>query len=99
LMMSGVSPETCWAIKKHWNNTFYYTVASCWFFLWDLVVDSLEAFYELSIRKICGEFLDYLKYYKLLKENLPHKVSHYHNKQHLKIWKLRLKLKNVTLLL
>ena len=32
----GVSPETCWAIKKHWNNKFYYTVASCWFFLWVL---------------------------------------------------------------
>jgi hypothetical protein len=33
LMMGGVSPETCRAIKKHWNNKFYYTVASCWFFL------------------------------------------------------------------
>ena len=36
LMMGGVSPETCWAIKKPWNNKLYYTVASCWFFLWDL---------------------------------------------------------------
>ena len=36
MMMDGVSPETCWAIKKHWNNKFYYTVASCCFFLWDL---------------------------------------------------------------
>jgi hypothetical protein len=36
LMMGGVSSEMCWAIKKHWNNKFYYTVASCWFFLWDL---------------------------------------------------------------
>jgi hypothetical protein len=36
LMISGVSPETCWAIKKHWNNKFYYTVASYWFFLLDL---------------------------------------------------------------
>jgi hypothetical protein len=26
LMMSGVSLETCWAIKKHWNNKFYYAV-------------------------------------------------------------------------
>ena len=34
--MGGVSPEKCWAIKKHWNNKFYYAVASCWFFLWDL---------------------------------------------------------------
>jgi hypothetical protein len=33
-MMSGVSPETCWVIKKHWNNKLYYTVASYWFFLW-----------------------------------------------------------------
>jgi hypothetical protein len=32
-MMGGVSPETCWAIKKHWNNKFYYTIASCCFFL------------------------------------------------------------------
>jgi hypothetical protein len=36
LAMSGVSLETCWAIKKHWNNKFYYTVASCWLFLYDL---------------------------------------------------------------
>jgi hypothetical protein len=35
LMMGGVSPETCWAIKKHYSNKFYYMVASCWFFLWD----------------------------------------------------------------
>jgi len=33
LMMGGVSPETCLAIKKHWNNKFYYTVAICWLFL------------------------------------------------------------------
>jgi hypothetical protein len=31
LMMSGVSLETCWGIKKLWNNKFYYTVA---FFFW-----------------------------------------------------------------
>jgi hypothetical protein len=40
LMMGGVSPEACWAIKIHWNNKFYYTVASCWFFLWDLHYDA-----------------------------------------------------------
>jgi hypothetical protein len=33
LMMGSVSPETCWAIKKHWNNKFCYKVAPCWFFL------------------------------------------------------------------
>ena len=39
-MMGGVSPETCWTIKKQWNNKFYYTVASFWFFLWDLYYDT-----------------------------------------------------------
>jgi hypothetical protein len=46
LMMDGVFPETCWAIKKHWNNKFYYTVASCWFFLWDLCYDALIHKYQ-----------------------------------------------------
>ena len=36
LLVGGVSPETCWAVKKHWNNKFYCMVASCWFFLQDL---------------------------------------------------------------
>jgi len=40
LMMSGVSLETCWAIDKQWNNKFYYTVASCWLFLYDLYYDA-----------------------------------------------------------
>jgi len=40
VMMGGVSPETCWAIKKHWDDKFYYMVASCWFFLWDLYYDA-----------------------------------------------------------
>ena len=39
-MMSGVSLETCWAIKKHWNNKFYYTVASCCLFLSDMYYDA-----------------------------------------------------------
>jgi hypothetical protein len=33
LIMGGVSPETCLAIKKQWNNKFYYMVVSCWLFL------------------------------------------------------------------
>jgi hypothetical protein len=45
LMMGGVLPKTCWAIKKHLNNKFYYTFASCWFFLWDLFL--------LVCRNIC----------------------------------------------
>jgi hypothetical protein len=40
LMMSGVSHETCWEIKKHWNNKFYYTVASYCSFLWNLYYDA-----------------------------------------------------------
>ena len=40
LMMDDVSPETYWAIKKHWNNKFYYMVASCWFFLWNFYYDA-----------------------------------------------------------
>jgi hypothetical protein len=35
LMMSGVSLEICSAIKKYWNNKFYYTVAFCSLFLLD----------------------------------------------------------------
>jgi hypothetical protein len=27
-------------IKKHWNNKFYYTVTSCWSFLYDLYYDA-----------------------------------------------------------
>jgi hypothetical protein len=38
LMMSGVSLETCCAIKKHWNNKFYYRVVSCWLFPYNLPV-------------------------------------------------------------
>jgi len=38
-MMSGVSLETYWAINRHLNNKFYYTVASCCLFLYDLYYD------------------------------------------------------------
>jgi hypothetical protein len=38
LMMNGVSLGTCWAIKNQWNNKFYYTVASCWLFLYESCV-------------------------------------------------------------
>ena len=46
LMMSGVSLETCWTIKKHWNDKFYYTVSSCWIFLYDWY----EYFYRFSAK-------------------------------------------------
>ena len=38
LIMGGVSSETCWAIKKHWNKKFYYTAASCWFFFYEIYI-------------------------------------------------------------
>jgi hypothetical protein len=60
LMMSAVSPKTCWAIKKHWNNEFYYTAASCWFFLWDLYVDA--RIYEHQAFLSCHKFPG-LKYF------------------------------------
>jgi len=47
LMMGDVSPETCWTIKKHWNNKFYCSVTSCWLFLYDLYYD--EGMHELSL--------------------------------------------------
>jgi len=28
------------AIKRHWNNKFYYTVASCWLFIYDFYYDA-----------------------------------------------------------
>jgi hypothetical protein len=59
LMMGGVSSETCWAIKKHWNNKFYYTVATCWFFLWDLYYDAwihIYCRYGLGIETRWGRF-------------------------------------------
>jgi hypothetical protein len=40
-MMSGVSLETCWAIKKHRDNKFYYTVAYFGYF------------YKISDFKLC----------------------------------------------
>jgi len=55
LMMGAVSPETCWAIKKHRNNKFYYKVPSCWFFLWDLYYDT--RIHEHHIGKICCNIL------------------------------------------
>jgi hypothetical protein len=47
-MMGGVWPETCWVIKKQWNNKFYYSVASCWFFLWDLHYDARIHEYQVT---------------------------------------------------
>jgi hypothetical protein len=52
-MTDGVLPETCWAIKKHWNNKFYYTVESCWFFLWDLYYNA--RIHEHQVHGYCSD--------------------------------------------
>jgi len=39
LMMGGVSPNTCWASYKYGITKFWYTVASCWIFLYELYCD------------------------------------------------------------
>jgi hypothetical protein len=56
LVMGGVSPETCWAIKKHWNKKFYYTVASCWFFLWVLYYDKRIYEHQVYITTVYSNF-------------------------------------------
>jgi len=40
LMMGGVSPETCWALCKYGIIKFWYIVASCWIFLYELYYDA-----------------------------------------------------------
>jgi hypothetical protein len=81
LMMSVVLLETCWAIKKYWNNKFYYTVASCWLFLYDLRYDArihehkfktknlrcalLQLVSDLWRKQVCPKFWD----------DLPKKIS------------------------
>jgi len=40
LMMGGVSPETCWASYKYGIITFWYIVAFCWIFLYELYRDA-----------------------------------------------------------
>ena len=71
-MMGGVSPETCWAIKKHWNNKFYYTVASCWFFLWDLYYDA--RIHEHQARHKCMQIeLSFCAYHPV---NCESKISY-----------------------
>jgi len=79
--MSGVSLEPCWAIKKHWNNKFYYTVASCWLFLYDLYYDArIHEHHVFATKprryfkcgnyvrtlKVLGSTLEFLSYWETL---------------------------------
>jgi hypothetical protein len=38
LVVGGVSPETCWASYKYGIITFWYNVASCWIFIYDMCI-------------------------------------------------------------
>ena len=38
LMMGRVSPETCWASYKYGIIKFWYIVASCWIFLYEVFI-------------------------------------------------------------
>ena len=40
LMMGGVSPETCWASYIYGIIKFWYIVASCWIFFYELYYDA-----------------------------------------------------------
>jgi hypothetical protein len=40
LMMGGGSPETCWASYKYGIIKFWYTLVSCWIFLYELYYDA-----------------------------------------------------------
>ena len=55
LMLGGLSLETCWAIKKHWNSKFYYTFASCWLFIYDLYYDARTHEYQVSKQEVISK--------------------------------------------
>jgi hypothetical protein len=44
LMTGGVSPETCWASYKYGIIKFWYIVASCWIFFYELWNCSVHSF-------------------------------------------------------
>ena len=74
-MMGGVSPETCWTIKKHWNNKFYCTVASFWFFLWDLCYDArIHDTSNLVNIFICSHLIKNLICCLLYKDNTKNEI-------------------------
>ena len=58
LMMSGVSLETCWAIKKHLNNKFYYTVTFRWLFLYDLYLHVYTSYVSFLCTAALGLLCD-----------------------------------------
>ena len=53
LMMGGVSPETCWASYKYGIIKFWYIVASCWIFLYELYYDARIHEHHRCYKFIC----------------------------------------------
>jgi len=65
LMMGGVSSETCWALYKYGIIKFWYIVAYCWIFLYELYY---FVFWQRKVPSVpCVEVTTYS--YKHRKEN------------------------------
>jgi hypothetical protein len=52
LIMGGMSPETCWASYKYGTIKFWYIVASCWIFLYELNLHFLSCNARTSEMKV-----------------------------------------------
>jgi len=63
LMMGGVSPETCWASYKCGIIKFWYILASCWIFLYELYYDA--RIHEHQAYTGCNFWFEYVRF-KLL---------------------------------
>ena len=54
LMMGGVSPETCWASYKYGIIKFWYIVAFCWIFIYELYYDArIHEHQSVSVLCLC----------------------------------------------
>jgi len=54
LMTGGVSPETCWASYKYGIIKFWYIVASCWIFLYELYYGARIHEYQVHKCRCCN---------------------------------------------
>jgi len=58
LMMSGVSPETCWASYKYGIIKFWYIVASCWIFVYETAYLLNASTFNLCLSAVVTNGLD-----------------------------------------
>jgi len=58
LIMGGVSPETCWASYKYEIIKFWYIVAFCWIFLYELYYDG--RIHEYQVQKFLLVYCSFL---------------------------------------